>query len=126
MKYRLIIDEFGGWNAYQALLSELRSVADEHASDVATVAVRFVLDQPSVAAVIFGATRLGQVERNLCALSLRLTEDDHARIRRHLDAAPGPAGSVFGLERDRDGPHSSIMRYNLNRGELLEDDGDQI
>ena len=126
VKYRLIIDEFGGWNAYQALLSELRSVADEHASDVATVAVRFVLDQPSVAAVIFGATRLGQVERNLCALSLRLTEDDHARIRRHLDAAPGPAGPVFGLERDRDGPHSSIMRYNLNRGELREDDVEQI
>jgi hypothetical protein len=33
---------------------------------------------------------------------------------------------VFGLERDRDGPHSSIMRYNLNRGELLEDDVEQI
>ena len=103
-----------------------RSQHAAHASDVATVAVRFVLDQPSVAAVIFGATRLGQVERNLCALSLRLTEDDHARIRRHLDAAPGPAGPVFGLERDRDGPHSSIMRYNLNRGELLEDDVEQI
>jgi aryl-alcohol dehydrogenase-like predicted oxidoreductase len=114
IKYRLIVDEFGGWIAFQTLLEEMRSIADEHGVDIATVALRFVLDQPHVASVIFGATRTDQVSRNLRALSCELTPDDHARLRAHLDAAPGPGGEIFELERDRTGPHGRIMRYNLN------------
>ena len=115
VKYRLIIDEFGGWEAYQSLLDEVRSIADEHGVEASAVALRFVLDQPAVAAVITGATRAGQMRRNAEAFTFSLTEDQHARIRAHVDAAPGPAGDVFGLERDRSGPHGSIMKYDLNR-----------
>jgi hypothetical protein len=49
-----------------------------------------------------------------CTLDLRLEAADHTRIRRHTDAAPGPLGDVFGLERDRNGPHGRLMRYDLN------------
>lgn len=114
-KYRLIIDEFGGWDAHQALLEELAAIASEHGVETSAVAIRFVLDQPAVAAVITGATRAGQMAHNLGAFSLSLTAEDHDRIRRLTDAAPGPPGDVFELERDRDGPHGRIMKYDLNR-----------
>ena len=117
VKYRLIIDEFGGWAAYQRLLDEVCAIADERGVDPAAVAARFVLDQPNVAAVITGATRLGQMSRNIGALRLRLTDHDRRRIGVLLERAPGPSGDVFGLERDRNGPHGRIMKYDLNRDE---------
>lgn len=115
VKYRLIIEEFGGWDAYQALLRTLADIAREKGVEISAVAVRFVLDQAHVAAVVTGATRLGQMLRNAEAFGVRLDASDHARIRVHTDAAPGPAGDVFELERDRDGPHGRIMKYDLNR-----------
>ncbi|MEJ2202567.1 MAG: aldo/keto reductase [Gemmatimonadota bacterium] len=114
VKYRLIIDEFGGWKAYQGLLSTLAALGEEHGVDAATVALRFVLDRPGVAAVLVGFSSLARMRDNLRALSLRLSDGDHARIRAHTEPAPGPGGQVFGLERDRDGPHGRIMRYDLN------------
>jgi len=115
VKYRLIIDEFGGWEAFQALLQEMASVAAGHAVELSAVALRFALDQAGVAGVVAGSTRLGQMERNAAAFSVALTAEDHARLRKHLGAAPGPRGDVFGLERDRKGPHGRIMKYDLNR-----------
>ena len=115
VKYRLIIDEFGGWTAYQALLRTVRDIARAHDVETSAVAIRFVLEQPEVRAVIAGSTRIGHMARNAQALSFRLSPEDHTRIRRLLGAAPGPGGDVFELERDRDGPHGRIMRYDLNR-----------
>ena len=44
---------------------------------------------------------------------LRLEPDDEQRLEA---AVPSTVpGEVFGLERDPDGPHGRIMRYNLNR-----------
>lgn len=113
-KYRLIVDEFGGWDAYQALLSELAAIGAERGVDAATVALRFVLDQPGVAASVMGFSTLARMRDNARALEWTLTEAEHARIRRHTDAAPGPGGDVFALERDRTGPHGRIMKYDLN------------
>lgn len=115
VKYRLIIDEFGGWDAYQALLETLADIAGQHDAEIPAVAVRFVLDQPHVAAVVSGATRLGQMSRNAAAFDLRLDPSDHARIRKIIGGAAGPKGDVFELERDRGGPHGRIMKYDLNR-----------
>lgn len=117
VKYGLIIEEFGGWAAYQRLLETVRALADEKGAEASAVAIRFVLDQPGVAAAITGATRRGQMESNAVAFDIRLTDEDHARLRDHTDRAPGPSGDVFELERDREGPHGRIMKYDLNRGE---------
>ena len=43
---------------------------------------------------------------------LGLDDEDRELIERVL--APGPAGPVYGLERDRSGRHGRIMKYNLN------------
>ena len=56
VKYKLIIDDFGGWTAFQTLLRTLKSIGEKHGVGVGEVAVRWVLDRPGVAACIVGAT----------------------------------------------------------------------
>lgn len=112
IKYRLIIEEYGGWDAFQALLRELDTVARRHAVRIAAVAARWVLDQPSVTGVIIGARHGGHLAATLDIENLVLGPADLAAIAAVL--TPGPQGDVYALERDRDGPHGRIMRYNLN------------
>ena len=52
IKYKLIIDDFGGWDLLQQLLEVLATAAARHGTDIATVASRAILDRPQVAAVI--------------------------------------------------------------------------
>lgn len=114
-KYKLIIDDFGGWDLFQHLLAVLRRIADIHASDIATVASRALLERPQVAAVIVGARNRSHLAANRAIGDLRLTPDDLARIDTVLRQRQGPEGDTFTLERDRTGRHGSIMKYNLNR-----------
>ncbi|MFZ4381044.1 MAG: aldo/keto reductase [Sandarakinorhabdus sp.] len=112
IKYRLIIDEYGGWDAFQALLAVLGAVARRHDARIAQVAARWVLDQPHVAAVIIGASHPRHLPATRAIMALHLDAADHARIAAVLQ--PGPQGAVYALERDRDGPHGRIMKYNLS------------
>ena len=123
VKYRLVIDEFGGWERFQELMREVDAAARAAGCTIPAFALRWVLDRPAVTAVVVGATRLGQIERNLEAFAAAPDPELAARIDRLLTAAPGPAGDVFELERDRDGPHGRIMRYDLNR--TGDEDGDR-
>lgn len=115
-KYKLIIDEFGGWELFQALLRALREVADRHRSDIATVASAAVLTRAGVAGVIVGARSRSHLQSNLAISDLRLTAEDHARIDTVLALARPLPGDVYALERDRTGRHGSIMKYDLNKG----------
>jgi aryl-alcohol dehydrogenase-like predicted oxidoreductase len=113
IKYRLIIDECGGWDAFQGLLQVLNRIAEAHAVPLSAVAARWVLDQPGVAAVIIGARHAGHLSDTLAISDLRLTAADNAAIAGALTA--GPQGDVYALERDRNGPHGRIMKYDLNK-----------
>ena len=113
-KYNLIIEEFGGWALFQDLLACLSRIAAGHHSDIASVASRFVLDQPGVGAVIVGARNRAHLEANAKAAALKLTAQDKAAISAILAHSTGPAGDTYTLERDRTGRHGSIMKYNLN------------
>lgn len=115
VKYRLIIEEAGGWAHFQALLAELDRIARKHDATIANVATRFVLDQGQVTAVILGARDARHLPETLRSLEVELDDDDHRALRALIDAAPGPAGDVYALERERGGPHGAIMRYDLNR-----------
>jgi aryl-alcohol dehydrogenase-like predicted oxidoreductase len=114
-KYKLIIDDFGGWELFQDLLKVLRRIADAHGSDIATVASRAMLERPQVAAVIVGARNQSHLKANMAIADLRLGADDLALIDYVLRLRQGPQGDAFALERDRGGRHGSIMKYNLNR-----------
>ena len=114
IKYRLIIDEFGPWEMFQHLLATLKSIGDKHSASLSTIATRWVLDQPQVAAAIVGARYASHLPKTLEVFDITLDDQDRAAIQVILDKAPGPQGSVFALERDRNGRHGRIMKYNLN------------
>ncbi|MBW8723757.1 MAG: aldo/keto reductase [Inquilinus limosus] len=116
VKYKLIIDDLGGWDLFQALLRALRQVADRHGRDIATVASAAMLSRPGVAAVIVGARNRDHLAANLAISDIALTEADHALIDGALAGARELEGDVYTLERDRHGRHGAIMKYNLNKG----------
>lgn len=114
IKYRLIIEDFGGWDLFQQLLQVLHTIGLEHGVPLSAVATRYMLDQRGVAAVIIGAKTASNIDDTLSAVNLVLDEDDMNRIETILASRRGPVGSVYELERDRNGPHGRIMKYNLN------------
>ncbi len=114
-KYWLIMEEIGGWGALQRLLSVANRVAVKYGASVASVATRFILEQPSVAGCVVGMTRPAHLPGALATCALRLSSDDHAELRQACTGVASPPGDVFQLERDRSGPHGRIMRYDLNR-----------
>ena len=114
IKYRLIIEEFGGWEPYQALLRTLATIAKKHDSNIAAVAARYVLDKPQVAAALVGAKDSRHLDDTLAIFSLRLDAEDLASLTALSDAAPGPTGDCYDIERDKDGSHAKIMLMNQN------------
>ncbi len=114
-KYKLIIDDFGGWELFQQLLRTLRRIADKHGCDIATVASRAMLQRDGVAAVIVGATSAAHLEANARIGAVELDPADFAAIDAVIARRSGPEGDVFTLERDRPGRHGRIMKYDLNR-----------
>ncbi|MET0289103.1 MAG: aldo/keto reductase, partial [Pseudoxanthomonas sp.] len=115
IKYKLIIDDFGGWALFQELLQALSTVATRHGCDIATVASAVVLTRPQVAAVIVGATSTAHLPSNQRVASLSLDAQDLALIDAVTVRRTGPEGDVYGLERDIEGRHGRIMKYNLNK-----------
>ena len=100
MKYGRFIRAAGGWERYQTVLEAAARVAERHGVSIANVAIRWVLEQPAVGAVIVGA-RLGErqhIDDTLRAFSFTLSDED----RRDLDEAhsnlkpiPGDCGDEY-------------------------------
>ncbi len=97
-KYKNMIDAWGGWALFQELLRTLSPVAAAHQVSLATVALRFILDQPAVGGVIAG-TRLGVAEHraaNARVFAIDLTADE----RQAIDAASRSGRDLFALIGD--------------------------
>jgi aryl-alcohol dehydrogenase-like predicted oxidoreductase len=117
VKYKLIIDDFGGWALFQRLLAALARIAERHEVDIATVASRLMLDRPHVAAVIVGATNTKHLAAHERIGTLVLDETDVHEIAAITAGRSGPLGDVYALERDRTGRHGQIIKYELNKGD---------
>jgi len=115
IKYKLVIDDFGGWAAFQELLRACKAIGEKHGVGVASVVTRWVLDRPGVAAVIVGARYANHLHDTLAVFGLRLDTADLELLAPILAAHPGPAGDTYSLERDKAGRHGRIMKYNLNK-----------
>ena len=113
VKYRLVIGEGGGWAAFQRCLRVLSEVAGHHGVQIANVAQRWVLEQRGVAAAIVGMRSAASAEGTMRTLSLELNDGDRSAIAAALAFMPGPPGDVYALERDLDGRHAAIMKYDL-------------
>lgn len=114
VKYKLIIDDFGGWDLFQQLLEVLAASAVRHGTDIATVASRAILECPQVAAIIVGATNTAHLHSHRQLGLFQLDEEDRAAISAVTDYRRGPREDVYILERDRTGRHGQIMKYELN------------
>ncbi len=114
VKYRLIVDDFGGWRRFQELLAVLDAIATRHRVSVASVAIRYVLDKPGVAGAIVGARNAAHLDDLVQAVTL--DEGDRAAIARIVSQATGPRGDCYELERVEKGPHSMVMWKNQNSG----------
>lgn len=101
-KYLRFIWAAGGWEPFQVVLEALNTIAQRHGVKIAAVATRYVLDIPSVKAVIVGS-RLARhstdyIDANLEAFSVRLTEEDSALIakaQQGLQEIPGDCGDEY-------------------------------
>ncbi|MEQ9549876.1 MAG: aldo/keto reductase [Coleofasciculus sp. G3-WIS-01] len=81
-KYKNMIDAWGGWNLFQELLTVLQDIATQYKVSISNVAVRYILDQPTVAGVIIGA-RLGiseHIEDNARVFNMTLNAKDKEKI----------------------------------------------
>jgi aryl-alcohol dehydrogenase-like predicted oxidoreductase len=95
VKYRLIIDEFGGWELFQQLLEVLAGVADRHGCDIAAVATRAILDRDAVAAAIVGAVDASHLGAHAMVGALQLTDRDLRAIEAVACRRRGPRGDVY-------------------------------
>jgi aryl-alcohol dehydrogenase-like predicted oxidoreductase len=112
LKYLLIMEDCGGWDAQQLRLETLSTIAEKHDVDSTTIAMRWVLECAGVAALIVGSAGAGYVEKNLRLFDFRLDSDDHLALER--EAPGGLHGQVYQLERESE-RHASIMRYELQQ-----------
>ncbi|MCW5770336.1 MAG: aldo/keto reductase [Rhodospirillaceae bacterium] len=114
-KYKLIIDDFGGWALFQELLREMKRIGDKHGVGPGEVALRWTLDRPGVAGCIVGATSTRHLDRNLKVFDIALDEADLAALAKICAKRTGPEGDCYQLETDRQGKHWKIMRPNQNQ-----------
>ncbi len=114
-KYKLVIDDFGGWQLFQVLLGALARIGDKHGVGPGELALAWTLDQPGVAGCIVGATSTRHLARNRGVFKLRLDHDARAMLDAICAKRRGPAGDIYDLENDRQGRHGRIMRFNQNK-----------
>lgn len=117
-KYKLIIEDFGGWGLFQALLQVLSDIAQAQQVGIGEVATRWVLDRPDVGGAIVGFTSTKNLPGAQRIEGIRLTAADTARLDVLLARRTGPNGDCYDIERDKEGRHGRIMRYNQNEGKL--------
>lgn len=100
MKYKRYIDEAGGWNAYQQLLTTLHSIAKKHNVSIANLASKYIMEQPAVGGVIIGA-RLGaseHIQDNEKLFSFSLDEASRQELTSALSklkTIPGDCGDEY-------------------------------
>lgn len=113
IKYKLIIDDFGGWELFQELLRLLERIAKDHETDIASISSAWSLQRPGVKAVIVGARNINHLEKNLEIPGIKFTKKELEEIDQLLAQSNGLDGDVYQLERYND-RHRGIIHTNNN------------
>jgi aryl-alcohol dehydrogenase-like predicted oxidoreductase len=114
-KYKLIIEDFGGWKLFQELLRTLDKVAKKYNTSIANISSRYILDKPNVAGVIVGARNSSHLQDTSNLFNFEFDQDDIEVINKVLSQAFELEGDCYTLERESI-RHAGIMKYNLNKG----------
>ena len=113
VKYKLIIEDFGGWELFQELLRVLNQIAKNHQSDIASISSAWTLQQPGVRAVIVGARNQDHLNRNLAIPNIVFTESELSAVNNVLAQSKVIEGDVYYLER-YNARHRGIIHTNNN------------
>ena len=100
------VDKDKGYDAVEVM----DDIAASHGATVPQVALAWLLAKPAVSTVIIGARKLSQLQDNLGASDVRLSEDDIAR----LDAAYAPPMQYPGWMLKRQGEYRKGGQIEAN------------
>lgn len=114
VKYRLMVEEFGGWDRFQELLRQVDAIAKKHHTGIAAICARWVLDRPQVAAALVGAKDAKHLDETLSILRIQLDADDRKVLDALAASSPGAPGDCYDVERDPNSIHKRIMQMNQN------------
>ncbi|WP_455874786.1 aldo/keto reductase [Rhizobium yanglingense] len=78
------VDKDKAW----ACVAVMREIAEKHGSNVAAVALAYVLAKPFVTSLIIGAKRIDQLDQNLAAVKLKLDAGDMQKLDEVSALAP--------------------------------------
>lgn len=113
IKYKLIIDEVGE-AYYREVLSLLNKFSKKYRTTPANIAAAYVLQTPGISSIILGPRNAKHLKELDKLGKLELSDEDY-RILRDLESKISTNKSdVYSYERQLDGRHGQIMKYNLN------------
>ena len=98
-KYSSVINQRGGWEWLQSLLTVLHEIGNQYNVGIGEVSSRWVLQQPAVGAVIVGARNATHVEQHKKLFSFELSEEDLNKIEAVVAAGKRPTSDVYSWER---------------------------
>ena len=114
IKYKLIIDEVTH-EYYDEVLGAVSHLADKYQTTVANIATRFVLQTKGVSSAILGPRNTKHSQEIEHLFDFDLSKEDYESlfnfIKRLLSETKD---DIYSYERNREGPHGRIMKYNLN------------
>ncbi|CAM4444659.1 aryl-alcohol dehydrogenase-like predicted oxidoreductase [Paenibacillus endophyticus] len=93
-----IVDKERAWN----IIDKIKPIAEAHGTSIASVALAWLMTRPVVTSVLVGAKRLEQLEENLEAANIELTEDEIRQLDEVSTLPPEyPGWMVDYQKRDR-------------------------
>lgn len=96
-----IVDKERAWN----VIDVLKPIAEAHGCSPARIALAWLLAKPVVTSVIVGAKRLSQLEDNIAAVGIVLSDDEVARLDAVSELPPEYPGWMLATQgADRLGP----------------------
>jgi aryl-alcohol dehydrogenase-like predicted oxidoreductase len=113
-KYRLIIEEIGGWENYQKILRCLHGIGEKHGLGIGEIAIAYTLTRENVGACIVGAHNGRHLARMKKLDGFILPENDALEIADLISGFPIGPGDMYEVERTAES-HRGIMKYNLNK-----------
>lgn len=119
IKYLLMIEEIGGWDYFQELLLKLKYISLNHGCSISDIAMSYILNVPGISGIIVGQRNKEHIQSLMNVRSVQLTGKERGIIEQILAQKQALKGDVYELERDREGKHGRIMKYNLSKSASL-------
>lgn len=111
IKYKLIIDDWGGWDKFQRFLFLLIKLSEKYKCSIAQLVISTLIQTKKTDSIIVGLSSKNYKAQNLALTKLSLLENED--IENILSWSSDIKGDIYDLERSHVN-HKNIMRYNQN------------